>query len=242
MLRDTIKVAARGVAVTGLIVTFFTQPVAAFEDDAVYYQFRADRFEYRATDQNDILFWDARGWIGNDDHKVAFKSEGERVVDGNLDGAELQLLYQRPIARFFDVQAGLRHDFRPRPTRTFGVIGVQGLAPYWFEVDANLYVSEKGDLSARLEAEYELLLTQRLIFEPAAELNVALTDDEPTGVGSGFSQLELGVRLRYEIKREFAPYIGIHWERRFGQTADLARQDGEGIDNLFLVAGLRFWF
>lgn len=241
MLGHTIKV-VRGVAVTGLIVSFFMQPVSALEDDAVYYQFRADRFEYGATDENDMLFWDARGWIGNDDHKVAFKSEGERVVHGKLENAELALLYQRPIARFFDVQAGLRHDFRPRPTRTFGVVGLRGLAPYWFEVDANLYLSEKGDLSARLEAEYELLLTQRLIFEPAVELNVAFTDDEPTGVGSGFNQLELGFRLRYEIRREFAPYIGIHWERRFGETADLARQEGEDVDNLFLVAGLRFWF
>ena len=116
------------------------------------------------------------------------------------------------------------------------------MAPYWFEVDANIFLSDEGDLSARLEVDYDLLFTQRLILQPRAELNVAFSNDSEIGAGSGFSDLELGLRLRYEIVREIAPYVGLHWERKFGNTADFARDEGEDIDSIFLVAGMRLWF
>ncbi|RME61879.1 MAG: copper resistance protein B, partial [Alphaproteobacteria bacterium] len=141
-----------------------------------------------------------------------------------------------------DLQAGVRHDFEPDPSRTFGVIGIQGLAPYWFEIDAAAFISGDGDVSARIEAEYELLLTQRLILQPRVELNFAVQEVEELGIGSGLSIAEAGLRLRYEIDRQFAPYVGFSWNRKIGDTADFARADGEDVGALSFVAGLRMWF
>ena len=161
---------------------------------------------------------------------------------GNTEEAELQLLYSRAIARFWDLQAGIRQDFRPRPTRTYGVFGVQGLAPQWFEVDVAAFVSDEGDVSARALAEYDLFVTQRLILQPLGELNFALQDVPELGVGSGLNSVELGLRLRYEIEREFAPYVGVSWTRLMGDTEDFARAEGENVEPLSLVAGIRVWF
>lgn len=215
---------------------------AAMMDDAIQTLFMVDQLEYRATDGTDDIAWDVNGWIGTDDHKLAFKIEGEKPVEGKLEKAEFQLLYQRPVSDFFDAQAGIRHDIRPNPDRTYGVLGVTGLAPYFIETDVSLFVGEKGDVFARLEAEYDILLTQKLILQPAAELNLGFTEDAAIHVGRGVSDIQLGLRLRYEIERELAPYLGVHWERKFGKTADFAREDGEAVDSLSLVAGLRFWF
>lgn len=215
---------------------------AAMMDDEIQTLFMVDQLEYRAADGTDNLAWDINGWIGNDDHKLAFKTEGEKPVEGKLEKAEFQLLYRRPVSDFFDAQAGVRHDIRPDPDRTYGVIGVNGLAPYFIETDTSLFVGEKGDVFARLEAEYDLLLTQKLILQPTAELNLAFTEDRAIHVGRGVNDIEFGLRLRYEIEREFAPYLGVHWERKFGKTADFAREEGEAVDSLFFVAGLRFWF
>ncbi|MGB2130243.1 MAG: copper resistance protein B, partial [Marinobacterium sp.] len=135
-----------------------------------------------------------------------------------------------------------RYDNQPGPSRTYAVAGLQGLAPYFFEVDANLFLSDEGDTSARLEAEYDLLLTQRLILQPAAELNVAFSDDEEIGIGTGLSSAELGLRLRYEVNRKFAPYLGVQWERKFGNTADYARNEGEDIESTAFVLGISAWF
>jgi len=212
-------------------------------DEQLFTLVKIDQFEYRAQDGNDLLSWEGQGRIGNDEHKLALKTEGEYVRnEDKFEGAEVQLLYQRPISKFFDAQIGVRRDIKPDPSRTFGVIGINGLAPQWFETDASLFVSNKGDASARLELEYDILFTQRLVLEPSAEINVAFSDDEPTGVGSGLSNVELGLRLRYEIEREFAPYIGINWERKIGRTSDFAREEGED-DNVFsIVAGIRVFF
>ena len=141
-----------------------------------------------------------------------------------------------------NLQAGVRYDFEPDPSRAYGVLGFAGLAPYFFEIDANLFVSDQGDLSARLEVDYELLLTQKLVLQPVAEINVAFSEDAEVGVGSGVSDLELGLRLRYEVAREFAPYLGINWEVKFGETADMARDEGEDVDVFSLVAGVRIQF
>lgn len=228
-------------AVTGLPAGP-TAAMAAMMDDEIQTLFLVDQLEYRASDGTDTVAWDVTGWIGNDDHKLAFKSEGEKPVAGKLETAEFQLLYRRPVSDFFDAQIGVRHDIRPDPDRTYGVIGLQGLAPQFIETDASLFVSETGDVSARIEAEYDILLSQKLILQPVAELNLAFSDDAAIHRGRGVSDIELGLRLRYEIERELAPYLGLHWERKFGKTADFARTDGEAVDSLFFVAGLRFWF
>lgn len=218
--------------------------VSAAESDAqIYTFFQADEFEYRAGDDGDDSFnWDVQGWIGGDYRKLWLKSEGETAVPGHLEDAETQLLYSRLLTDFFDIQAGIRYDFQPRPQRGFAVLGLHGLAPYYIEMDAAVFVSDEGEVSARLEAEYELLLTQRLVLQPSFETNMAVQDVSERGIGSGINDIELGLRLRYEVRREFAPYIGINWERELGETADLARDDGEDDDALSLVAGIRFWF
>jgi copper resistance protein B len=215
---------------------------AAEMDDHIFTFFQAERFEYRLSDGDDNLHWDAQGWVGDDYNKLWLKTEGEKVFDGDLEEAEVQLLYSRIIHPFWDLQVGGRYDTRPRPQRGFGVIGVQGLAPYFFEVDAAAFVSHEGDLSARLKGEYELLLTQQLILQPSVELNLAAQQVREVGIGSGLTDVDLGLRLRYEIIREFAPYIGVAWERKVGKTADFAREEGEDVDSLAFVTGIRFWF
>jgi copper resistance protein B len=227
------------------VVAIATSPTLRAEvlDDQLFTLVKIDQLEFRSQDGDDVVSWDGQARIGNDLHKLALKSEGEYVLDPDTtETAEFQLLYLRMISDFFDVQAGLRHDFQPNPSRTYAVLGINGLAPQWFEVDASLFLSDEGDVSARFHVEYDLLFTQRLVLQPNAEVNVAFSDDEPTGVGSGISDIELGLRLRYEFVREFAPYFGIQWERKLGNTSDFARAEGED-DNVFsIVAGVRVFF
>jgi len=221
---------------------FLFGPAQSAEPGQLFTFFQAEQLEYRANNGQDSLNWDAQGWIGNDDHKAWLKTEGEKPTDGRLEKGEIQLLYSRRISDFFDAQAGVRYDFEPGPERGFGVFALQGLAPYWFEVDASAFVSNEGEVSARFEVEYDLLITQKLILQPTAEVNLAAQSVRERGIGSGINDVELGLRLRYEIERKFAPYIGISWERKIGQTADLARDEGEDIDNLSFVTGIRFSF
>lgn len=203
----------------------------------------ADRLEYQSNEGGSVLLWDAQGWIGGDINKLWVKTEGEYLSDdGVLEGAEVQALYSRAISSYFDLQLGYRYNAEPDPERHFAVFGVQGLAPYWFELDAAAFVSDDGDLSARLEVEYEFFLTQRLILQPRMELDFAVQDVPEFGIGSGLSTAEAGLRLRYEFRREFAPYIGVSWRRAVGETADFARADGEDVKAVSFVAGLRFWF
>jgi len=204
--------------------------------------FQADRMEYRAHNGKDGYVWDAQGWIGDDHNKLWGKSEGEGAFGEAIENAEAQALYSRPVSPFFDVQAGLRQDLGSGPDRTYGVIGLQGLVPYWFEVDSAFFISDKGDVTARIEAEYELLFTQRLVLQPRAELNFAFQDVDEQGVGSGLSTAEVGARLRYEFTRQFAPYVGISWERAVGDTADFVRAEGGDPGTTSFVAGIRLWF
>ena len=152
------------------------------------------------------------------------------------------MLYSRAISPFFDLQVGLRHDVEPDPNRTFAVLGIQGLAPQWFEIDAAAFLSDDGDLSLRFEAEYDLLLTQRLVLQPRFEINAGGSDVPELQLGSGIRDTQLGLRLRYEIRREIAPYIGLSWSRLWGETADRAESIGDDSDSFGLVAGVRFWF
>jgi copper resistance protein B len=201
-----------------------------------------DQLEAKIRSGRDGYAWDAQAWYGGDIDKFWFKTEGEGAFGESIEKAEIQALWSHAIDPWFDLQIGLRHDLRPDPERTHLVLGVQGLAPYWFEVDAAAFVSTKGDITARLEAEYDLRITQKLILQPRLEFDLALQDVPAIGIGSGLSSGEVGARLRYEIRPQFAPYIGLEYERAFGNTADFRRAVGEEAGELSLLLGLRTWF
>ncbi len=201
-----------------------------------------DRFEYQSGDGEDTFLWDAQGWYGSDINKLWIKTEGEySFEEDTVEDAEIQALWSRAISPFFDFQAGVRYDFEPSGL-AHGVIGLQGLAPYWFELDAAAFVSEKGDITASVEAEYEMLFTQRLILQPRLELGFSFQDIPERETGSGFTDLSAGLRLRYEIKREFAPYIGFAWQRSLVDTADFARLSGGDVSRTVFTLGIRAWF
>ncbi|MEZ5689436.1 MAG: copper resistance protein B [Caenibius sp.] len=203
--------------------------------------FQADRAEYRARSGSDGYLWDVQGYYGGDIDKFWFKSEGEGSFGEQPESAEMQGLWSHAIGPWWDVQAGIRQDLTGAE-RTHAVIGVQGLAPYLFEIDAAAFLSSKGDLTARIEAELDQRITQRLILQPRVELNLSAQDIPELGVGAGLDSVEAGVRLRYEFVREFAPYLGVEQEWKVGQSADYARAAGEdpGVTNY--VVGVRFWF
>jgi copper resistance protein B len=201
-----------------------------------------NQLEAQLADGDDSLYWNGQAWYGGDINKVWFKTEGSASLNGaGVDDAEVQALYSRAVAPYWDVQAGLRYDLEPDGL-AHGVVAVQGLAPYWFEVDASAFLSEKGDLTARLEAEYELRLTQRLILQPRVEANIAAQAIAERQIGAGLTNLDAGLRLRYEIKREFAPYVGVEWQGSFGGTKDLIKAAGGDGDQTVFVAGVRTWF
>lgn len=203
--------------------------------------FLLDQFEYQDADEGSTLSWDASGWIGGDIDRFWFRSEGERT-NGVTEDAELQLLYGHAIGPWWDVVAGVRQDFKPESPQTWAAFGVQGMALYAFEAEATAFVGEGGQTAARLEGDYDILLTNRLILQPTGELNFYGKNDPQRGIGSGLASAEVGLRLRYEIVREFAPYIGVTWNRSFGNTADMARDEGEDREEARLVAGIRMWF
>ncbi len=198
--------------------------------------------EYQARAGRDGFRWDGEGWFGGDINRVTVKTEGEGAFGEGVEEAEVQLLYSRAIDPYFNVQAGIRQDLGPGPKRTYATVGFEGLAPYWFEVEGALFVSNKGDFFGRLEGYYDQRITQRLILQPRVEANFAAQDVRESGIGSGLSDLELGLRLRYEVVKEFAPYLGVEWARKVGDTARFARAAGEDADVTSLVAGIRFWF
>ncbi|HEV2600589.1 copper resistance protein B [Sphingopyxis sp.] len=198
--------------------------------------------EYQARKGRDGFRWEGEAWYGGDINRLTLKSEGETVFGEGLESGEVQALYSRAIGPYFNAQAGIRQDFGAGPDRTYATIGFEGLAPYWFEVEGALFLSNKGDLLARLEGSYDQRITQKLILQPMAEVNFALQDVPESGIGSGLSDVELGLRLRYEIVREFAPYVGVEWARKAGDTARFARMHGEDADSVSLVVGVKAWF
>ena len=200
-----------------------------------------DRLEYSPKGSGGSYHWQGEGWIGGDINRLAVRSEGEGNADEGVEDAEVQLLYSRALDPWWNVVAGVRHDIRPEPQRTYATVGIEGLAPYWFDVEAQAFLSTKADVHFRLEASYDQRITQRLILQPAAEVNFAAQDVPELGIGSGISNVELGLRLRYEIAREFAPYVGVQWERKFGGTAGYARDAGESVSATKFVLGVRFW-
>ncbi len=203
--------------------------------------FQADRAEYRARKDGDGYLWDLQGYYGDDYDKAWFKSEGEGAFGRKPESAEIQALWSHAIGPWWDLQTGVRQDLAG-PNRTHAVIGVQGLAPYLFEVDAAAFLSTKGDLTARIEAELDQRITQRLILQPRTELNFSAQKIPELGIGAGLHKAELGLRLRYEFAREFAPYIGVAQEWKLGDSDDYARADGESPSTANYVVGVRFWF
>jgi copper resistance protein B len=199
---------------------------------------RLERFD--GNDANGLA-WEGRAWIGTDLNRVWLRSEGERS-GGRTEAADLEVLYGHSISPWWDVVAGLRHDFKPGGSQEFAAFGVQGLAPYKFEFEATGYIGQGGQTAARVEAEYETLLTNRLILQPLVELNAYGRNDASRGIGSGLSTAEAGLRLRYEFTRRFAPYVGVEREWSFGKTADFRRNDGDAVNDTRIVAGFRLWF
>lgn len=220
---------------------FFVPPAGA---EMLLWGIQAEQLEYRFGDRADVLAWDVDAFAGSDELKVRYLSEGEYDRDAKrLERFENHLLLQTPISEFFDGKAGVRYDAADGPDRLYGTIGVQGLAPQWFEVDLDLFLSDRGDASARLDAEYEALITNRIIVTPSLEVDLPFTDDAAIGVGAWGPTLEIGARLSYDlVDRALSPYVGVHYERSFGRTADLARDEGEDRDALFLVVGTRLLF
>ena len=211
------------------------------------YRFLVDQLEARIREGADGYAWDAEAWYGGDINKLWVTFEGEGTFGEGVEDAELQALWSRAVDPWFDLQLGVRQDFGSGPDRTHLVAGIQGLAPYWFEVGAMAFVSNKGDVSARFEGEYDLRLTQALIFQPRVEFDLALQDSREIRVGSGLSTAEIGARLRYEFfpssgPAVIAPYVGIQYERAFGQTARYYRAAGDDVGGWSVLAGLRTWF
>ena len=218
-------------------------------DEIALVKIMVDQFEYRDNESKNknTLRWDMQGWYGRDYNKFWFKFEGEDEVSSDNGNLELQTLYSRAVTAFWDFQVGARYDRQygggaNSNDNFFAVVGVQGLAPYWFEMEPALFIRDDGDVSARLVSTYDMRFTQRLILQPRLEVNASASEDRNLGIGKGLNDIQLGTRLRYEIKREFAPYIGLEWKKQFGDTADFSRAEGNDIDNTALVTGIRFWF
>lgn len=213
---------------------------AAMEEEPLfkYIQLETDYADWGSNKRE--ATWEGFGWYGGDSEKIWVKTEGE-WGDGELEEAEVQVLYSRNVSRFWDLQAGVRHDFRSDPTN-YLTVAMSGLAPYFFEVGASAFISDDGDVSFRGEAEYDLLLTQQLILSPYGELSIFGSDVPEQDVGAGLSSLDAGMKLRYEIRREFAPYIDFNYVGLFGETKSIAEANNKDANDFTVRVGLRLWF
>lgn len=207
-----------------------------------FYQVMFNLAEFQARQGRDGYRWDGEAWFGGDINRLWLKSEGEGAFREGVESAEVQALYSRAVGPYFNLQAGVRHDFQPSPNRTYATVGFEGLSPYMFEVEGALFLSTKGDLLGRLEGYYDQRITQRLILQPRVELNLAAQDVPENRLGAGLTDAELGLRLRYEIRRQFAPYVGVSYVAQTGRTADFTRAEGKDPSTTSFVAGVRVWF
>ena len=212
----------------------------AVHDEAIHTFVLFDQLEWQSGGAADGVSWDARGWIGTDRDRVWLRTEGTSA-DGRLETGDVHVLYGRAISPWWDVVAGIRQDVRPGPAQTWAAVGIQGLAPYRIEIEATGYVGAGGRTQLRLEAEYELLITNRLVLQPIVEAELFGKDDPARGIGAGLSSLDTGLRLRYEIRRELAPYVGVTWHHTYFGTADYADAAGAPSGGARAVVGLRFW-
>jgi copper resistance protein B len=216
-----------------------THPADHQHGSEIWHMFTLET-DYGGGEHGPVASWDLNGWVGTDENKLWLKSEGENS-DGTTEQAEFWGLYSRNVAEFWDLQAGIRHDTQPHST-SYAVFGIEGLAPYFVETEAHLFVSDEGDVSARLRREHDLLLTQRLIFQPYVEINLSAQDVKEQEIGAGFTEGEIGLQTRYEITRKFAPYVDLRYERKFGETSSIAKDNGEDNDDFIAVVGLRLMF
>ncbi|SDZ49128.1 copper resistance protein B [Pseudomonas sp. NFIX28] len=218
-------------------------PVAGHgvHDKAINSLWLFDRLEYQDADDGSALAWEMNGWIGGDIDRLWLRSEGERS-NGRTEEAQIEALWGHAIGPWWDVLGGVRQDFKPGAPQTWAALGLQGMALYNFESQVTAYLGEGGQSALRLQAEYDILLTNRLILQPIAEVNLYGRNDPQRGIGSGLSESEVGLRLRYELHRQFAPYVGVTWNRSYGKTADYAREEGEDRSEARLVLGVRLWF
>lgn len=205
------------------------------------YRFLVDRAETRVRDGRDDYLFDVQAWYGGDIDKLWLKGELEGGWGKKLEHAEIQALWSHAINPWFDLQTGVRFDPQPGPNRSHLVLGVEGLAPYWWEVEGTLFLSNKGEITARAEAEYDLRITQKLILQPRAEVDLSLQDVPELAIGSGLTSASLGTRLRYQLSPLVAPYVGVEYERAFGDARRFLRADGENLGGFKLLAGVRFW-
>jgi len=203
---------------------------------------QVDQLEFRTGKSGDGSGWDGQAWYGGDIDRIVLASEGEGTLGERAERIELNAYWRHALDPWFNLQLGMRQDFRPDPQRTYALIGIEGLAPYWFELQGQLLVSNNGDAHARGKAGYTQRITQSLVVEPEVEVDFAFQDVPALNVGAGFERLEMGVRLRYERNRSLAPYVGVNWERKLGGTADLARTAGEGVSGVSAVVGVRAMF
>jgi copper resistance protein B len=212
-------------------------------DNTIFTHVLFDQLEDRTNGPGNELRWDGQDWIGTDMNKFWFKSEGFGTATNVQDG-DVEALYDRPIPRlrYFDAQAGIREDLDSYPSRTWAALGLEGLAPFYFQLAPTIYIRNGGNLAARIVGSYDLLLTQHWILQPEAELNFYNKDDPARLIGSGLSDIDTGIRLRYEITRKFAPYIGFAYNGKYGNTAIYARSASTGTSNPRFVFGLRLWY
>lgn len=217
-------------------------PAYAMGGDELYSSVMVDRLEVRNSKTGNSSYWEGQAWLGGDLDKAWLKTQGD-VKQGKVQGADAQLLYSRAVAPFWDVQAGVRHDFglSGQPARDWLAFAFKGLAPYKFDVDASAYFGH-GTAAARIKSGYTLLLSQRLSLLPELEANFYGKDDPARAIGSGLSNLDLTLRLRYEVSREFAPYVGVMWSNKYGGSANYARQNGDRVSDVFVTAGVRLWW
>jgi len=228
-LIDTVKI----VAISMLLLTLRSN--ASMGDNPLFTKVTIDELEQQQNSEKNVA-WDTNIWVGYDLNKIYFYSEGERPQGGSVE-SENQLVYSRAIAPYWDIQYGIGYDKNEIDSQTWGVVALQGLAPYFFETRGALLIGNRGNLGLRLEAEYEALFTQKLILTPSISSDFYTKDNVSMGLGKGLSNLTAGMRLRYEIKRELAPYIGVEWSKNFGNTADF-----NALDETYAVAGVRVWF
>lgn len=201
-----------------------------------------NQFEGRLNGGTPELRWSGQAWVGTDYDKLWLKTEGFRRADGTIDDGSHEFLYSRAVSTYWDLQSGVRADIDSKPSRTWGAFGIQGLAPLFFDVETTSYVSDQGHFAGRFEGSYDLLITQRLILQPQAEVNFYSKSDPGRLTGTGLADIDAGLRLRYELDRKLAPYVGVAYEGKFGQTATLARQAGEGTGGARFLFGIRSWF
>ena len=224
------------ISLAGLMaVSPFVSYAGGISDDPLLAMVKADKLEYRDSDEGNLLVWEFDAWLGKDLNKFWLKLTGESL-DGEVESNEVDLLYSKAIHPFWDIQFGFRHEFKPEPTEDWVGIGFMGVAPYLFEVDANIFINEDSVINARIDAEYEYMFTQKLVLVPNFEMSIYSDDNNARGIVSGLASAELGLRLHYEIKREFSPYIGINYEKKFGNSVVEESSESQ------LVAGVSFWF